>query len=180
MPANFDWNTLARLLPSAAGNRFDILNRNRQELSQAAESTDIQVLITGKSREEIIEIVRNLVIREVAQTLSINPDRIKPNHSLHDHGMDSLMTVELALGLEQRFCIQLPVMMLNDAPTVHTISARIADKLADKDEVPQAEQSAHWVSEFAHQHGEELLPEDVSALKEDVYHLAQEGISLIK
>ncbi|MXS86208.1 SDR family NAD(P)-dependent oxidoreductase [Nitrosomonas sp. HPC101] len=180
MPANFDWNTLARLLPSAAGNRFDILNRNRQELSQAAESTDIQVLITGKSREEIIEIVRNLVIREVAQTLSINPDRIKPNHSLHDHGMDSLMTVELALGLEQRFCIQLPVMMLNDAPTVHTISARIADKLADKDEVPQAEQSAHWVSEFAHQHGEELLPEDVSALREDVYHLAQEGISLIK
>lgn len=177
--ADFDWNTLSHLLPSATGNRFDILNRNKRSTSQAAESIDIRTLITGKTQAEMTEIVRGLVLQEVAQILSINSDRIEPGRSLHDHGMDSLMAVELALGLEWRFGIQLPVMMLNDAPTIHTVTARIVEKLTNKGDVPEEGQSVNQVTEFIRQHGEELRPEEIDILSEDVRHFAQQGTSLI-
>ncbi|MEJ5210694.1 MAG: F0F1 ATP synthase subunit delta, partial [Burkholderiales bacterium] len=43
------------------------------------------------------------VLQEVAQILSLSVERIDPERPLHDLGMDSLMAVELALGLEKRF-----------------------------------------------------------------------------
>lgn len=177
--ADFDWNTLNHLLPSATGNRFAILNRNRRSTSQTAGSIDIRMFIAGKNRAEITEIVRGLVLEEVAQILSINPDRIEPGRSLHDHGMDSLMAVELALGLERRFGIQLPVMMLNDAPTIHMVTARIVEKLANEGDTPEEEQSVNQVTEFIRQHGEELMPEEIDTLSEDVRHFTQQGTSLI-
>lgn len=179
IPADFDWNTLSHLLPSSTGNRFAALNRNRRSSSQTAESIDIRTLIVGKTRTEMTEIVRGLVLQEVAQILSISPDRIESGRSLHDHGMDSLMAVELALGLERRFGIQLPVMMLNDAPTIHTVTARIVEKLTNKGDMPEGEQSVSQVTEFIRQHGEELMPEEIDILSEDVRHFAQQGTSLI-
>ena len=177
--ADFDWNTLSHLLPSASGNRFAILNRNRRSTSQTTESIDIRTFIIGKTRAEVTEIVRGFVVEEVAQILSISPDRIEPGRSLHDHGMDSLMAVELALGLERRFGIQLPVMMLNDAPTIHTVTARIVEKLTSKGDVLEESQAINQVTEFIRQHGEELRPEEIDTLSEDVRHFAQQGTSLI-
>jgi acyl carrier protein len=128
-PANFDWNVLAQLLPGSSSNRFSILNLNRQDAGHGGESIDIRALIAGKSPAEAEVVIRDLVVQEVANILCIGADRIEHNRSLHDLGMDSLMAVELAMGLEQRFGIQLPVMMLNDSPTANNVTARIMEKL---------------------------------------------------
>jgi acyl carrier protein len=41
--------------------------------------------------------------------------------------MDSLMAVELALGLEQRFGVKLPAMMLGDGMAVDRVAARLVE-----------------------------------------------------
>jgi acyl transferase domain-containing protein/NADPH:quinone reductase-like Zn-dependent oxidoreductase/acyl carrier protein/short-subunit dehydrogenase len=182
--ADFDWNVLSRLLPSADSPRFAVLNRTRQDVDVATQ--DIRALIRGKDPETVLRIVRELVTGEVAQTLSIAPDRIDAQKSLHDLGMDSLMAVELALGLEQRFGIQLPVMMLNDAPTVASVAARIIERLTDDatgdDSDPSASvesSAADLVASVVGRHESGLSASELQDLAADTRQLAKTGTSLI-
>ena len=93
--------------------------------------------------------------------------------------MDSLMAVELATGLEQRFGIQLPVMMLNDSPTANKVTARIVDKLISDGNRADEELSRDLVAEVAGQHGEGFTREEMQSLKSDVFRLVQTGTKLI-
>lgn len=163
---NFDWNVLARVLPSSTSHRFNLMNRHLKNVGPSEDDADIRSLIVGKTPEEIATIVQDLVLQEVAQILSISPERIDPKRSLHDFGLDSLMAVELALGLEQRLGIQLPVMMLNESPTVEKVSQRIVDKLTGGagDEEIQAHNGVATM--LARQHGEALASEELQKLVE--------------
>ncbi|MDD5177473.1 MAG: SDR family NAD(P)-dependent oxidoreductase [Sterolibacterium sp.] len=179
--ANFEWSVLSRLLPSATSARFTALNRNVKDGGTAEDSIDFRVLIAGKSVAEVTDIVRKLVTQEVAQILSISPERIEPGRSLHDLGMDSLMAVELALGLEQRFGIQLPVMMLNESPTAERVTTRIVEKLlgGTDEAVSLAGAIDSVVESIAKQHGEAISREEVERMAEDARTLAQNGARLI-
>ncbi len=179
--ANFDWPVLSRLLPSAPSARFAVLNRHVKDMGSAEDSMDFRALIVGKSAAEVTDIVRNLVTQEVAQILCISPDRIEPGRSLHDLGMDSLMAVELALGLEQRFGIQLPVMMLNESPTVKRVTTPIVEKLlgGTDEAVSQASAIDSVVESIAKQHGEAFTRKEVEHMAEDARMLVQTGARLI-
>lgn len=160
--AEFDWNTLARLLPSATGSRFAILNRDRKDISLAEGDTDLRLLIAGKSPEEATAMVGALVIQEVAQILAIGADRIDPARSLHDLGLDSLMAVELAVALEQRCGVKLPAMMLNESPTAEKVARRIVDLLfGGESEAPSTGADDARLRDMAVRHGESL-PDDVA------------------
>jgi acyl carrier protein len=142
---------------------------------------DFRMLIAGKSPAEVTDIVRNLVTHEVAQILSISPDRIEPGRSLHDLGMDSLMAVELALGLEQRFGIQLPVMMLNESPTAERVTTRIVEKLlggTDDTTLPTGSIDT-LVESLAKQHGETITDAEIEHIAEDARALVQQHARLI-
>lgn len=180
MPANFDWSALARLLPSSSGSRFFVLNRSTNNGATVQEAGDIRELIAGKTAAEIAALVQELVTQQVAQTLCIAPERISAQVSLHDLGMDSLMAVELALGLEQRFGIQLPAMMLNDSPTVQTVSARIIDKLVGSADVNADSGTQDLVTALVRQHGDGMSAEQIENLTEDARALAEKGTQLIQ
>lgn len=178
--ANFDWSVLSRMLPSAQSARFAELNQQKKAGSSLSEPAGIHSLIAGKSSEEVATIVRELVVQEVSQILCIGTDRIEPQRSLHDLGMDSLMAVELALGLERRFGIQLPVMMLNESPTAEKVAARIVEKLlgsADDDASTEGAIDA-LVQGLAKQHGENVTAEDVQQITEGARAMAQQGARL--
>ncbi|HNL96265.1 MAG TPA: SDR family NAD(P)-dependent oxidoreductase [Accumulibacter sp.] len=177
-PANFDWNVLARLLPAAAGTRFELLERRRSEQPQAGESLDLRALIAGRTPAEIASIVRQLVVQEVAQVLCISPERIDANRPLNDLGMDSLMAVELALGLEQRCGIRLPTMMLSDSPTAEHVAARIVEKLSGEGATADETQPAEVVAGLAGQHGEGATAAEIAAISDDVRRLARTGTRL--
>ena len=179
--ANFDWNVLSRLLPSSEGTRFAWLNTFLRDNEQD-EQIDFKTLIAGKSEDEVLELVTNLVIREIARTLCVDAGSIDVHRSLHDMGMDSLMAVELAVGLEQRLGIQLPVMMLSDSPSVARVSARIVEKLlrAEGDDGPESERDI-VLQGMIRQHGEDDVWKDqVEGLSDEVAELAQKGTSLIQ
>ncbi len=171
--ANFDWHALVGSLPSSQSPRFEVLNRDYNESSQRAGAEDLRALIAGKSAEEVSAVIRQMIIEEIAQVLCIKPERIEPGKSLHELGMDSLMAVELALGLEQRFAIQLPVMMLNDAPTADKVTARIVEKLMGEDDDSKDGSSVgDQVAALAQQHGEEVSAEELEDIASQVNSLA--------
>ena len=157
--ADFEWSALSRILPSAQTPRFDSLRRNAGSASDSgAEVEDIQALLSGKTPDEVRNIIQGLVTREVSQVLCINPDRIDPKLSLIDLGMDSLMGVELALGLEKRFNIQLPTMTLSEGPTIDRVTSRIVDRLLGTTDVDgkEIDQAEAVVAAIVGQHGEEV------------------------
>ena len=178
-PANFDWPVLARLLPSAAkGSRFAQLNWRYQDANAAHDGLDIRSLLQGKTAVEAGALIEELVAQQVAQILCIAPERITPHASLHDMGMDSLMAVELALGLEQRFGIQLPVMMLGDSPSVHKVSAKIADKLLGSDTAQSVSDNSApstMVGTVVAQHAADLTEQEIAELARDAAKLAETG-----
>lgn len=150
---DFQFQSLAKLLPSATGPRFEFLRRQGEVAGGVTESLeDFRAMIEGKSSEEIKALVEALVAEEVAQILGIGAERIDPVRSLHDLGLDSLMGVELALGLQKRFGIQISAMMLNEGPTVERVGARIIERLASGD-VESADGLAESVKGLIEQHG---------------------------
>lgn len=167
---DFQFSALARLLPSAQGPRFTSLRRHGDDAAGGAENLDdFKVLIEGKSPAEVQALVTLLVTQEVALILAVSAERIDPARSLHDLGLDSLMGVELALGLEKRFGIQVPAMMLNEGPTVERVTARIMERLraADGSGDESSDLTAAAVS-MAAQHGESLSLEVLEAAVADV------------
>ncbi|HOI52322.1 MAG TPA: beta-ketoacyl reductase, partial [Azonexus sp.] len=164
--ADFHWPTLARLLPSSHSPRFAALWRNGDEAASGPENLeDFRSLIEGKSPDEVRQLVRSLVTQEVAQTLAINPERIDAGRSLHDLGLDSLMGVELALGLEKRFGVQVPAMMLNEGPTVDRVTERIVERLGGGGEVNDLASTA---AGMAAQHAQDIAPEILESVVNDL------------
>lgn len=170
--ANFSWPQLSRLLASAASSRFSLLNRGLKGSDAAAEQLDIRALIEGKTPEEIKALVQRLVIEEVAQILAVDAGRIEISRSLHDYGLDSLMAVELALGLEKQFGVDLPVMMLNESPTVDSVAGRIIDKLAGGQD--EAEGVDHLVQNLLGRHEGGVAQEELRDIADRARELAQQ------
>lgn len=176
--ADFEWATLSRLLPSALDPRFEVLRRQAGPAQKDVDSEDVQALIVGKSPDEVRGIVHDLAKREVAQVLCVGIDRIDPTRSLHDLGMDSLMGVELALGLEKRFGIQLPAMVLSEGPSVDRVVDRIVEQMLVKD-APRASGETNRmdtvVAMLAIQHGENVSLEDVASTVEQMRDHSHSG-----
>ena len=70
-----------------------------------------------------------LAREEVALVLNMEVGQIPLDRSLQSLGLDSLMAVELAAGLEQRTGVNLPVMLFSDSPTLEIVSQRITARL---------------------------------------------------
>jgi phthiocerol/phenolphthiocerol synthesis type-I polyketide synthase C len=173
--ANFEWNTLSRLLPSANSQRFSVLNRSLKSENRSENTEDFEKLIAGKSRKEVSVLVQELVFIEVARTLQIRVEQIDTTLSLQDLGLDSLMAIELALGLERRFGIQLPMMMLSDFPTLEKVTELIVGRLLDipdtndvdantSDREVQLDSIAQHMSR---QHDEVVTAEDILQIAKD-------------
>ena len=176
--ADLGWPMLSKLLPSAAGPRFDDLRRAAGSGDCGTDaSVDLKTLITGKSVEEIRQIVQELVLKEVAQILRLGTERIDPARSLYDLGMDSLMAMELALGIEKRFGINLPAMALNEGPSVERISQRLTARLsgAETEVTSHAHRIENLVRSIAVQHSEDMSAQEVSDIAALVQREVQSG-----
>ncbi|MGL1701405.1 acyl carrier protein, partial [Vibrio parahaemolyticus] len=75
------------------------------------EGGGIDELLADKSPEEIMEILRGILLDEVSHILRVPRDKIDIGRPLPEIGMDSLMAVELKLGLERRLNIDVPALV---------------------------------------------------------------------
>ena len=65
--------------------------------------------------------------------LRLTADKIDLGKSVFDLGMDSLMALELKLGIEDRFGIEIPVMALSEGGNVTSLSAQIVGQIRGED-----------------------------------------------
>ncbi len=125
-----DWHSLSRFLPSAASPKFhDLVGHAAEGESDEDHADDIQRLLAELPPEELAATFRELLKAEIGEILRIPPEKLDATRSVYDMGLDSLMGVELALAIESRFGIRLPVMALSESPTIEKLADKIIAQL---------------------------------------------------
>ena len=125
-----DWKALSRFLPSALSPKFqDLLGYAGDSEADEDHSDDIQRLLVELPPEELAATFRELLKAEIGEILRIPPEKLDATRSVYDMGLDSLMGVELALAIESRFGIRLPVMALSESPTIEKLADKIIAQL---------------------------------------------------
>jgi acyl transferase domain-containing protein/NADPH:quinone reductase-like Zn-dependent oxidoreductase/acyl carrier protein len=91
-----------------------------------AESTiDLAAQIAGKSEVEARGAVAALVAVEVARILRLSTEEIDVGRPLDELGMDSLMSLELRMSIENRFGVELPVVAISSGMNVNELASRL-------------------------------------------------------
>ena len=137
---DLDWGVIQRVMPSANSAKYEDLKRSVKH-SDSDHYEDIQTLIANMGRDEIQELVVDLLLDEIEQILRLPREKLEVERSIFDLGMDSLMGMELVLAIEERFGVKLPVMALTEGANILRIAERITDQLSDSEDDSEIEPS---------------------------------------
>jgi len=138
---DLDWRTLRRAMPAVLATDS---RDNRAILSDQAptgQNGDVRELLQDLPPEQWRQWVSDQLIAEVSKILRLPPERIETKSSVFELGMDSLMGAELALAVEQRFGVKIPVMAISEGPSLERITDRILAGYTDS-ERPDGERGA--------------------------------------
>ncbi len=129
-----DWRALSRFLPTAGSPRFsDLAKLGGDAQGEETNADDIQRLLAELPDEALLPTFIEMIKVEVAEILRASVDKLDTNQSMFEMGLDSLMGVELAIALEGRFGVRLPVMALSESPTIAKLAARMIAQLRGTD-----------------------------------------------
>ncbi|WP_376767854.1 SDR family NAD(P)-dependent oxidoreductase [Segnochrobactrum spirostomi] len=78
------------------------------------DSGDLATAIAGRPREDAITVIAGHLRREVATILRMNEAHVDPNLPLGDMGLDSLMALELHVGIERLAGVQIPTVGISN------------------------------------------------------------------
>ncbi|WP_143631557.1 type I polyketide synthase, partial [Streptomyces thermovulgaris] len=110
----------------------------RARTSVTSAPTGLRDRLLAAPAEERIELVTQLVLREVAAVLGLDSaDSLAPDQVLKHLGLDSLMAVELRRGLSAATELSLPATLAFDYPTPEEIAKLILTRL-DLPTTPEA------------------------------------------
>jgi acyl transferase domain-containing protein/NADPH:quinone reductase-like Zn-dependent oxidoreductase/acyl carrier protein len=128
--AEMSWSRLAILSGVGKAPKFALMREFFND--PAAEGTvgnleEFRAHLAGLPGDEAISIIEQLLIKHVAGIVGMPLAKLTVNGSLLDLGMDSLMLVELQMGLEKQFGIVIPTLELMDMTTVAKLARRILD-----------------------------------------------------
>jgi NAD(P)-dependent dehydrogenase (short-subunit alcohol dehydrogenase family)/acyl carrier protein len=128
--AEMSWSRLAVLPGVAKAPKFalvrEFLNGTAGE-GAGGNLEEFRAHLAGLPYNEAISIAEQLLIKHVAGIVGMATAKLTVDKSLLDLGMDSLMLVELQLGLEKQFGIVIPTLELMDTTTVAKLAQRIID-----------------------------------------------------
>src|SRR3546814_4966377 len=82
-------------------------------------------------------------------------------------GLDSLMGVELVVALENRFGIRLPVMALNESPTLAKLAGRLIQLLRNDGQPAGQDALLAPVEQLVSQHTDEVPAEAMAKFADD-------------
>ena len=95
---------------------------------EAAE--DVIKLFEGFSEEARHERVQSLLAKIVAGVLQMDETRFDFSQPLHEVGLDSIMALEIAAGIEKTLGLRLSAMDLAAGPSIETLATTIVGRLA--------------------------------------------------
>ncbi|WP_459618495.1 SDR family NAD(P)-dependent oxidoreductase [Bordetella sp. 2513F-2] len=163
-----DWRALARFLPTADTPKFSwVARRAGSSEHDDAGGADIAHLLATLDDAALLPMIADMLKHEVGEILRVPAEKIDPERSIYDMGLDSLMGVELIVALENRFGIKLPVMALNESPTIARLSAKLLELLRG-DEGSHADPVAAQVAQVVAQHADEVSSDAVARFTDEI------------
>ncbi len=140
---DFDWKTIQRFMPAAKSPKYEQTLLHAQRLgSEGDQHEDIKVLLADLSAEEAMNFIAQLLSQEVGKILRLPADKVDKKKSVFDLGMDSLMGMELAIAIEDRFEVKLPLMTLAEGATITKIADKISGMLLNDELIDDPQQDA--------------------------------------
>ena len=121
--APMNWSAARQHLPVLRGPSYAKLTSGGEAKASEGSKIDVAALVAKNKPEEARKIVGGLIVEEIARVLRLPREDIAKTTALAEIGLDSLMAVELALGLEERFTLK--------APLSTTASSFSVNELAD-------------------------------------------------
>jgi acyl transferase domain-containing protein/NADPH:quinone reductase-like Zn-dependent oxidoreductase/NAD(P)-dependent dehydrogenase (short-subunit alcohol dehydrogenase family)/acyl carrier protein len=166
-----DWKALSRFLPAAGSPKFTELARlHGGEQDEESDAGDIQRLLTEMNDPELIELFSEMLKQEISEILRLPTSKLDTSRPLQELGLDSLMSVELVVAVEERFGIRLPVMELSEASSIGKITIRILELLRgnqDGEAQPDAASDLHSLaSDTFSRHGVDISLDDIAQLSD--------------
>jgi acyl carrier protein len=162
---------LSRFLPTAASPKFSELARAGGEGEAEEEDTqDLRRLLMTLPEAELHSTVIDLLKVEIGEILRIAPEKIDATVSMQHMGLDSLMGVELAVAVENRFGLRLPVMALSDSPTVEKLAGWIISHLRGEEAAATGDHddTRLQVALVASQHAADVPAADIQRLADEL------------
>jgi acyl carrier protein len=140
------------------------------EQDEESDAGDIQRLLTEMNDPELIELFSEMLKQEISEILRLPTSKLDTSRPLQELGLDSLMSVELVVAVEERFGIRLPVMELSEASSIGKITIRILELLRgnqDGEAQPDAASDLHSLaSDTFSRHGVDISLDDIAQLSD--------------
>jgi acyl transferase domain-containing protein/NADPH:quinone reductase-like Zn-dependent oxidoreductase/NAD(P)-dependent dehydrogenase (short-subunit alcohol dehydrogenase family)/acyl carrier protein len=150
-----DWKALSRFLPAAGSPKFIELARlHSGEQEEESNVDDIQRLLLEMNDEELTELFAEMLKQEISEILRIPASKLDSSRPLQELGLDSLMSVELVVAVEERFGIRLPVMELSETSSIAKLTIRILELLRGSQDAEDSLQAR--TADSLARHGVEL------------------------
>jgi acyl transferase domain-containing protein/NAD(P)-dependent dehydrogenase (short-subunit alcohol dehydrogenase family)/acyl carrier protein len=129
-PANLcvvdiDWDRWSRAVPGGGWNRLEGL---RGAGEQAAGGGALLALAPDVRKAKILE----SLIGQVAAAFHTDAERIDPDRSLRDHGLDSIVAVEVSVAIEDAFGVEVSAMDLLAGRSITALADRIDRSLSER------------------------------------------------
>ena len=157
-----NWGTLKKYLPTSTDSKFTEINLTAAHDEQDQDVTiDLKQLISEMGIEQFRQFIISKIRHELAQILMIAEDKIDPDQSIYDMGMDSLMGLELVTGLEGKLGIQIPVMALSETPRLNSLADKIIQLVNAGNEAEADSDTYHSVKKLADAHSQEVDDEEL-------------------
>ncbi|WP_256832233.1 type I polyketide synthase [Pseudomonas sp. Pse1] len=164
-----EWKALSRFLPSASTPRFlELVRAHGGDQDDDNDAEDIQRMLLELDDEQLLERFVELLKHEVCEILRLPAARLDTQRPLQELGLDSLMSVELVVALEERFGIRLPVMELSESSSIDKLAVRILDLLRGEAGTNEAPAPAALAENVLARHGTELSPEQMAELNAEL------------
>jgi acyl transferase domain-containing protein/acyl carrier protein len=173
---DFDWAAISRFMPSAKSPKYEQQLLQLKRLGGSDHSHEnIKSLLTSLSSEEALNLIAQLLAQEVGQILRLPAEKVDKQKSVFDLGMDSLMGMELAIAIEARFEVKLPLMTLAEGATISKLAVRIVELLQTDSSVSLSDAPQETVRALASRHEEALSEEMINKLVDSIKTTAQGG-----
>ncbi|MDX5594363.1 SDR family NAD(P)-dependent oxidoreductase [Pseudovibrio sp. SPO723] len=154
----FDWPSAFSSLPLLKTPTFTKLSEQFSTAGDSHDQVDIHQMISGKTEKEAIEIISALLAGEIGRILRLPTDEISSTKPLAEFGMDSLMGLELRMGIQQKFGVEIPLVSITGGTNIEDFAAQILKRVGGESETQSAFDSTH--ENLAGQHVDASLSEE--------------------
>ncbi|WP_102868705.1 type I polyketide synthase [Pseudovibrio exalbescens] len=139
----FDWSTALSTLPLLKSPSFDQLTKQFGSTADSQDQLDLEQLVAGKSEREAVEIISKLLAGEIGRILRLPPEEIGSKKPLAEFGMDSLMGLELRMGIQQRFGVEIPLVSITGGTCIEDFALQILKRLGNEAASGSTASSSH-------------------------------------